>query len=71
MKKKYIYQRVKDLREDNELTQENVAKQLNLYTTQYRRYEKGETEIPVHILLELAKIYNTTIDYLTEIQIIE
>lgn len=71
MKKKYIYQRVKDLREDNELTQEDVAKQLKLYTTQYRRYEKGETEIPVHILLELAKIYNTTIDYLTEIQIIE
>ena len=71
MKKKYIYQRVKDLREDNELTQEDIAKKLNLYTTQYRRYEKGETEIPVHILLELAKIYKTTIDYLTEIQIIE
>lgn len=71
MKKKYIYQRVKDLREDHDLTQEDVARKLNLYITQYRRYEKGETEIPVHILKELAKIYNTTIDYLTEIQIIK
>lgn len=68
---KYIYQRVRDLRIDNDYTQEDIAKILKLHLTQYRRYETGETEIPVHILIELAKLYKTTVDRLVEIQIIE
>lgn len=64
---KYQYQRVRDLREDNDYTQEEIAKILNLHTTQYRRYETGETEIPVHILIKLKVIYKTTLDNLTEI----
>lgn len=68
---KYIYQRVRDLREDNDYTQADIAKILKLHLTQYRRYENGETEIPVHILIELAKLYGTTIDRLVEIQIIK
>lgn len=64
---KYQYQRVRDLREDNDYTQEEIARILNLHTTQYRRYETGETEIPVHILIKLKVIYKTTLDNLTEI----
>ena len=64
---KYQYQRVRDYREDNDYTQEEIAKILNLHTTQYRRYETGETEIPVHILIKLKVIYKTTLDNLTEI----
>ncbi len=64
MKKKYIYPRIKELRIGNNLTQEELSKMLNLYTTQYRRYETGETEIPVHIIKELCSIYNVTSDYI-------
>ncbi len=66
---KYIYQRVRDYREDHEYTQEEIAEQLGLYVTQYRRYETGETEIPVHILIKLKELYKTTLDDLTEIVI--
>ena len=60
----YIYPRVRDLREDNDLTQENLAKKLDLHLTQYRRYETGESEIPTHIVKELALFYNVSADYL-------
>ena len=60
----YIYPRVRDLREDNDLTQENLAKKLDLHLTQYRRYETGESEIPTHIIKELARFYNVSSDYL-------
>ena len=66
---KYIYQRVRDYREDHEYTQEEIAEQLGLYVTQYRRYETGETEIPVHILIKHKELYKTTLDDLTEIVI--
>ena len=68
---KYVYQRIRDLREDNDLTQKDLAMMLDLHTTQYRRYETGETEIPVHILIKLKNIYKTTLDYLTEIVVIK
>lgn len=68
MKKCYVYPRIKDLRYDKDYTQAKVAEMLGLHLTQYRRYETGETEVPVHILIELAKIYNTTIDFIAEEQ---
>lgn len=61
---KYIYQRVRDLREDSELTQSELAKELGLYVTQYRRWETGETEIPTHIIVKLCNYYNVSADYL-------
>lgn len=61
---KYVYPRVRDLREDNDLTQENIAKKLDLHLTQYRRYETGESEIPTHVIKELAQFYNVSSDYL-------
>lgn len=64
---KYCYQRIRDLREDNDKTQADIAKILNTHTTQYRRWETGETEIPVHKVLELCKLYNVSADYILEL----
>lgn len=60
----YIYPRIRDLREDNDWTQEFVADKLGEYLTTYRRWESGEREIPAHIIKELCKIYNVSADYI-------
>lgn len=60
----YIYSRIRDLREDNDLTQASLAKMLKVGTTTYRRWETGEREIPLHIVIEIAKYYNVSIDYI-------
>ena len=52
------YGRIKDLREDNDKTQAEVAADIGLYTTTYQRYERGEREIPLDIAVCLAKYYN-------------
>lgn len=59
-----IYKRIKDLREDNDLTQEVISKYLNISQRTYSYYETGGRDIPVEILVKLADYYNTTIDYL-------
>lgn len=61
---KYFYPRIRDLREDKDKTQEDIAQLLNVYTTTYRRWETGESEIPIHILIQLSKYYEKSIDYL-------
>ena len=61
---KYVYQRIRDLREDNDKTQADIAKFLNVYTTTYQRWERGDTEIPVHIVIELSKYYKVSADYI-------
>ena len=60
----HIYQRIRDLREDNDKTQADIARVLNTYTTQYRRWETGETEIPTHKVIELCKYYKVSADYI-------
>lgn len=67
-KSTYKYQRIRDVREDRDLTQKDIAEQLNLYLNTYRRYETGEKTIPVNILKKLSKFYKVSIDYLTEIE---
>lgn len=64
MSTKYTYQRVRDLREDSDITQAEIARELNLHITQYRRWETGETEIPTHIIVKLCKYYNVSADYI-------
>lgn len=64
---KYIYQRIRDLREDNDKTQAEMAKILNTHTTQYRRWETGETEIPTHKVIELCKYYKVSADYILDL----
>lgn len=61
----YKYQRIRDLREDKEITQEEMAKIIGCKDqTQYSRWERGAYEIPFHMVIELAKFYNVTIDYI-------
>ena len=59
-----MYPRIRDLREDHDLTQMQVAKILKMSQTGYSKYETGENDIPTHILIKLARLYNTSIDYL-------
>ena len=58
------YKRVRDLREDADFTQKQAAEKLFLHLTQYRRYECGESEIPLHIAINIAKLYNVSLDYI-------
>ena len=60
----YYYPRLRDLREDNELTQEAVGRLLGTTQQQYYKYEKGIQEIPGHHLLVLADHYHVTVDHL-------
>lgn len=56
--------RIRDLREDNDYTQKYVAKYLVCDQSLYSKYERGERPIPLEIMVELAKLYDTSIDYL-------
>jgi transcriptional regulator with XRE-family HTH domain len=58
------YQRLRDLREDADLTQKQVADLLFMHTTQYRRYECGDSEIPLDVAVKLANYYNVSLDYI-------
>ena len=62
-----MYNRLRELREDRDLNQTQVAKYLNMSQTGYSKYETGENDVPTKILIELAKFYNTSIDYLLEL----
>ena len=56
--------RLKDLREDNDLSQKNVADILNIPTRTYSSYENEERGLPIDILIKLAKFYNTSTDFI-------
>lgn len=60
----YIYQRLKDLREDAEKTQSEIAAILGTIRQQYARWETGAQELPMHHFITLAKYYNVSLDYL-------
>lgn len=60
----YYYQRLKDLREDSDKTQSEIAELLNIKQQQYARYEQGIYEIPLHHMIVLAKYYDVSLDYL-------
>ena len=58
------YKRIRDLREDNDLTQTQIGERLNIPQRTYAYYESGERTIPPEILIALADFYNTSIDYI-------
>lgn len=58
------YRRIKELREDADLSQRQIAEILHMHKTTYRRYEVGEREIPLNIAILLAKHYKVSLDYL-------
>lgn len=58
------YPRIRDMREDHDLTQVHVARMLHMSQPGYSKYESGDNDIPTAILIQLARLYNTSIDYL-------
>jgi transcriptional regulator with XRE-family HTH domain len=61
-----MYRRIRDLREDRDLTQKQVAQMLGMSQTGYSKYETGENDIPTVVLIKLADFYQTSTDYLLE-----
>ena len=59
-----VYQRIRDLREDRDWNQTQVARMLNMSQTGYSKYETGENDIPTRVLIRLSEIYGTSVDYL-------
>lgn len=59
-----MYRRIRELREDNDLPQREIAQILGMSQTGYSKYETGENDIPTQILIKLADYYNTTTDYI-------
>ena len=59
-----VYHRIRDLREDADLSQKEMARLLNCSQQVYSNYELGQRDIPTEILIRLAKIHHTTTDYI-------
>lgn len=59
-----MYQRIRDLREDKDLLQKDLAKYLNCSQVSYSYYELGKRDIPTEVLIKLADFYETSTDYL-------
>jgi len=62
-----FFQKLEDLRTDNDKTQEEIANVLDCKREVYRRYEKGTHEIPVWAVIKLAEYYKTSVDYLLDL----
>ncbi|MEE1245472.1 MAG: helix-turn-helix transcriptional regulator [Acutalibacteraceae bacterium] len=59
-----MYKRIRDLREDKDLNQTEIAKMLGMSQTGYSKYETGENDIPTSVLIKLSDFYSVSIDYL-------
>ena len=59
-----MYKRIRDLREDADLTQKEIAKMIGISQRGYSHYETGNNDIPTEILIKLAQIYETSTDYI-------
>ena len=58
------YRRLRDLREDNDLTQTQLVKKLNMHKTTYTNYEQGKRDLPLEVAIKIADFYNVSLDYL-------
>ncbi|MDE6024920.1 MAG: helix-turn-helix domain-containing protein [Lachnospiraceae bacterium] len=59
-----VFQKIKDLREDNDLTQQDIASELNISQRAYSHYENGTRNLPVEVLIQLSEFYNVSTDYI-------
>ena len=59
-----MYERIRNIREDKDLTQMQMAEFLNIHQTTYSDYELGNLNIPIPVMIKLAGLFNTSIDYL-------
>ena len=64
MPKMEVIMRIRDLREDRDLTQKEIAEHLHIKQNTYSQYENGQRQIPIEFLIMLAKFYNTSTDYI-------
>ncbi len=62
-----MFKRIRDLREDSDMTQAQMAKYLQIHQTTYSDYEIGNLNVPIDVLVKLAKLYKTSIDYIVEL----
>jgi len=62
-----MFRRIRDLREDRDLTQKQMSEVLNCSQQVYSNYELGQRDIPTDILIKLSKFYNVSVDYILEI----
>lgn len=60
----YYYQRVRDMREDTDKSQKEIAELLGITQQQYQLYESGKREMPMHLFIKLADHYDVSLDYL-------
>ena len=60
----YYYQRIRDMREDSDMSQQQAADLLDITRQQYQLYESGKREMPMHLFVVLARYYNVSLDYL-------
>lgn len=61
------YRRIRDLREDNDLTQSKLVGILDIHKTTYCNYEQGLCEVPFELTIHLAKLYNVSLDYIADL----
>ena len=61
------YQRIRDLREDHDLTQDQLVSILKIHKTTYTNYEQGKREIPFCLAIRLAQFYNVSLDFIAGI----
>ena len=59
-----VYKRLRELREDHDLTQRDIAVELHMPQSQYWRYEQGYRDLPTDILIHLAEYYHVSTDYI-------
>ncbi|MBO5239630.1 MAG: helix-turn-helix transcriptional regulator [Lachnospiraceae bacterium] len=62
-----MFKHIRDLREDNDFKQSDIASRLGINQPQYQLYESGKRQIPVDILIQLSQIYNVSVDYLLDL----
>ena len=58
------YRRLRDLREDHDLTQNQLVEKLHMHKTTYTNYEQGKRDLPLTVAIKLAKFYHVSLDYL-------
>ena len=65
------YRRLRDLREDHDLTQTQLVEKLKMHKTTYTNYEQGKRDLPLEVAIRIAKFYNVSLDYLAGLTNIE
>ncbi len=61
------YRRLRDLREDSDLTQDELVAKLGMHKTTYTNYEQGKRDLPFQTAIKIAKFYNVSLDYIAEL----